>query len=444
MTGYSRSEALDREGDSILNLLDKESRKPLAFTPFRRFLDGEKNDPYPTGVYLKSRSGETTLVKGHISRVRNGEGEVMGYIGNFSDVGSYDSLMEQLNHLQKQEAIGQLASGVAHDLNNMLGGVMGAAELMELELGTLEDPRPFHEMIDIIHLAIENARELTDNLLLFGRKGSIASVPVDVGEVAEKSASIAKRTIDKLITIKMELDPEKLIVRGDSTQLQNALLNLILNARDAQPRGGLIEIRAGKRLLTREYCQDSPFPLTEGEYVDISICDKGTGLGLATVESTVRSHKGAIEIYNCKEGGCCFHLLFPRSEGGVGGNGGDGAKGILPGVSVLIIDDEKNIRTTTSRILEDRGFRCVSAESGSAGLEYLNSHPREIDIILLDVAMPGMGVRKSNVRSIAFIPNCRFCLFPDSTGAGIFPRGFPASSESPLTGKSCSGPLLLF
>ncbi len=100
---------------------------------------------------------------------------------------------------------------------------------------------------------------------------------MDGGEVAEKSASIAKRIIDKLITIKMELDPEKLIVRGDSTQLQNALLNLILNARDAQPRGGggLIEIRAGKRLLTREYCQDSPFPLTEGEYVDIAICDKG-------------------------------------------------------------------------------------------------------------------------------------------------------------------------
>jgi len=417
MTGLSRSEALGRDGDELLDFMDKETQAPVSFAPFREFRNNGEAFEYPTGIYLRDRSNGLTLISSHVSEVKGKDGLLLGYIGSFYDVGPYFTIMEQLSHLQKMDAIGQLTSGVAHDLNNMLGGVLGAAELLEQQLKETKGGEGCREMLDIIFYSAENARELTANLLSFGRKGRIISTSVNMGEIVEKSVALARRTMDRRISIKIDLEDRDMMVSGDPAQLQNALLNLMINARDAQPEGGSIDILSRSRYLNRRYCDSSPYPLEEGEFIEVSICDrgpgigkeirekifqpffttkekgKGTGLGLAAVDSTVHSHGGALEIIDREGGGCCFHLLFPLiiDHSNRKPDGGRESWSHLKGRSVLVIDDEGIIRTTSRLMLEEEGLKCTAVGSGEEGLEKIRDRNASWDLVLLDVVMPGMG-----------------------------------------------------
>ncbi len=324
-------------------------------------------------------------------------------------------LTEQLHQSQKMEAIGKLAGGVAHDFNNALGGIMGAAELLKIE-GTSPDEQ--REYLDMILSAGDRAADLTKKLLLFSRKGANVSSAVDCLKIANDTVSLLKHTINKNISVSVENRAIQTSVIGDDSLLQHAIMNMGINASHAMPNGGESMFSLENLELDAEYCEVSPFEIFPGEYLEISIRDtgtgmppeilsrifepffttkelgKGTGLGMAAVYGTVQEHNGAITVYSEVGAGTVFHIYLPvttetvrreiTSEPIVTGSG-----------TILVIDDEELIRITASAMLRTMGYRVILATNGQEGVNTFAETKDEIDLIILDMIMPVMGGREA-------------------------------------------------
>jgi len=416
MTGWHREEARNRLAGEILSFEDKETKLPLDYNPFSEILTGSVSHKFTRGINIKNRKSGKTLVMNSTSLIHGEKGEILGAVGAFRDISEFDSLTEQLNHTHKMEAMGQLAGGVAHDLNNMLGGIMGAADLLKLELFD-EGISKYDDLIGIITNSTLNGRELTSNLLAFGRKGSILSTPVSINAVIEKTAAMAERTIGREYNLETEIKSDNLYIIGDPSQIQNALLNLILNARDAQPEGGTISVIAESICVEKDWCRDCELKLPDGNYVRVCVKDrgsgispdlqkkifepffttkaegKGTGLGLAAVYKTAISHQGRITVESRPGEGSTFNLYFPQVQ-----NYAESGKtaAVEPSLrkgtkTILVIDDEPMLRTTISMMLDQCGMISLQAESGEKGLELFREKNGSIDAVFLDMVMPGMN-----------------------------------------------------
>ena len=203
LTGWSNKEATGRQADQILRFLNKKNLQPFEYNPFLRILQGGAGLLPPQGVLLRSRKGGERSVADSTSPILGPDGEILGLVGIFKDMTEYESLTEQLTHTHKMEAIGKLSGGVAHDLNNMIGGIMGATEVMESRLAKEGDTR-YDKLLAIVRGAAENARELTGNLLAFSWKNKLLSTPVSAKEVVEKTLALAKRTVDKRVGLELK------------------------------------------------------------------------------------------------------------------------------------------------------------------------------------------------------------------------------------------------
>ncbi|HNV72799.1 MAG TPA: ATP-binding protein, partial [Candidatus Ozemobacteraceae bacterium] len=248
------------------------------------------------------------------------------------DVTEVKRLQEQMHHVQKLDAIGQLAGGVAHDFNNMLTGILGSAECLSLELDKNQTGR---EYLDMIIEATRRAADLTRNLLTFARKNRLEMTEIDVHLVITNSVKLLQRTLNKSVKIETSLDNRNPKIRGDASQLMNALINLGINAGHAMPDGGTLKFSTREVMLDEVFCQASSFDLRPGIYIVVSIedsgtgispehlphifepffttkeKDKGTGLGLAAVFGTVCQHRGAITVYSEPGNGTIFHVYLP-------------------------------------------------------------------------------------------------------------------------------------
>lgn len=340
-------------------------------------------------------------------------------------------LQEQLNHRNKMDAIGQLAGGVAHDFNNMLAGIMGAAELLCLPKRNLDEKGK--EYVDVIMQASERAADLTSKLLAFGRKGKTASTAVDVHSIIDDTTSILNRTIDKKIRISVRKDAGNNMVIGDNSGLQNALMNIGINASHAMPDGGEIQIETENIRLKKAYCDASPFEIEPGEYIEIEIRDtgcgipleniqkifepfyttkeqgKGSGLGLSAVYGTVQDHHGAINVYSEVGGGTSFHILLPCSEESV--NYKQTATEMLVGSGqILLVDDEEIIRITGESMLKEMGYQVLLAENGQEAVEIFQNQHAEIDLVIMDMIMPEMNGREAFIKMCEIDKNCKVII----------------------------------
>jgi signal transduction histidine kinase len=318
---------------------------------------------------------------------------------------------EQLRHSQRMDAIGQIAGGVAHDFNNMLGGIIGAAELLGTRLPDDEKARKYHELIV---KSAQQAASLTQKLLTFARKQPQASLTFDIHDSIKEMTSLLGSTIDRRIRVETKLEAKPSLVEGDPAQLQNAFLNLGLNASHAMPDGGLISISSQTVDLDEAYCRTSHFHIEPGTYVQVEIRDtgcgippenlqrifepffttrergKGTGLGLAAVYGTVKQHHGAINVYSEVGRGTSFHILLPLS-------GATTPEPVVPPTvqpghgRILVVDDEDVMRDTARAILEDLGYEVQDVEDGLQALEMFAKAPESIDLVLLDMIMPRMN-----------------------------------------------------
>ena len=415
--GYSLHELVPVTMDTWNSLVHPEDL-PRFEAEFEKHLSGVA-DHYECDVRLQHKSGHwvDVLDRGKVFEWAE-DGSPLRVIGTEEDITKRKQVEDQLRQSEKMQAIGQLAGGVAHDFNNMLGGIIGASELLNKQLAKNDKAVKFTDMITN---TAERAAELTDKLLAFSRKGKSVSTPVDIHGSINEATAILERSIDKRITLNSKLEASCHEVIGDPSQLQNTILNIGLNARDAMPDGGDLTITTENVELNEKYCQSSSANLSPGNYILISISDtgtgiprdivdnifepffttkeqgKGTGLGLAAVYGAVREHKGDVRVYSELEEGSVFHIFLPVQKHSISSQASTSE--ITPVVSrgqtILLIDDEDIIRTVGSHTLEDMGFEVILAENGEEGVAMYREHRYTIDLVILDMVMPRMNGREA-------------------------------------------------
>jgi two-component system cell cycle sensor histidine kinase/response regulator CckA len=343
-----------------------------------------------------------------------------------------------LRQSQKMEAIGLLAGGIAHDFNNLLTGIMGYADLLATSLppGT-----PDAEAVQIIRETALKAADLTRSLLGFARKGKLEDSPVDVHTVIRDVHSLLERTLPRNIRIRKELQANPPTVMGDATQLQQVLLNLCINARDAMPDGGTLAIRTCNVLLDERFCSRHP-GTAAGWYLQAEVEDtgcgipsptmqhlfepffttkaigKGTGMGLATAYGIVHNHGGCIDVQSEEGIGSVFRVYLPLAT-----NVDVPVKPIeLPPVRghgrILVVDDEDVVRQVSVDILRRLGYEVEESISGDAAVQWYAARPAELrpDLIVMDLSMPGMDGIQALTALKRIDPDVRAVL---STGFGL-------------------------
>ncbi len=326
-----------------------------------------------------------------------------------------DRLHDQLRQAEKMQVLGQLAGGIAHDFNNQLTGIMGYSEL--LQTGRRDDPLVQDAAQAILQCA-QRSRDLTAKLLAFARKAPQQLKPVDMHPVVREVAAILERSIDKNVKLHVELVAERSQVQGDPSALQNALLNLAINARDAMPEGGTITIQTEVIEAANVKAWDGSAPEGQGEYLAIRVRDtgvglspeamghlfepfyttkpvgKGTGLGLPAVHGTAVAHQGTVEVESQVGQGSTFSLLLPLDEGNHAQPLAPDVGVIPPGSRVLVVDDERSVREVVRVTLEQAGCEVVTAAEGTAAIELFRNRRGEFDLVLLDMVLPGMDGTK--------------------------------------------------
>ncbi|MDD2851000.1 MAG: response regulator [Desulfuromonadaceae bacterium] len=332
----------------------------------------------------------------------------------FLDVTEQKRLEAQIRQTQKLEVIGQLAGGVAHDFNNMLTAISGSAELM---VRHVKDDQHAMKLLGSIQQAASRSADLTRQLLAFSRKEHKNSVPICIGTTITDVMALLERTIDKRITLETHLCASNDLIAGDPALLQNALLNLGVNARDAMPEGGVLSFATANVELGEDQCSATGFSISPGSYIEISVSDtgvgmtqdvlqhifepffttkeagKGTGLGLAAVFSTVTDHHGSITICSEPGSGTIFKLYLPLSDEVAVENAHIGAVTHGSG-GILLVDDEEILRDVGQTMLEDLGYRVYLAEDGVQALEVYAREKNNIALVILDMQMPRMGGRE--------------------------------------------------
>lgn len=324
----------------------------------------------------------------------------------------------QLMQSRKLEALGQLASGVAHDFNNMLFAILVNAELLKSSLVNDQDSL---NNIDTIIMAASRSAELTRKLLDFGRGGNtkVKYEYFDIHPALDDASSLLSGTIGRKITIRIDKGATGSTIPGNYSQLVNAFINMGINSSHAMPDGGEIDFITRDAVFNREECEQSPFDLMPGEYIEIEIRDngvgipendlpmifepfyttkeqgQGTGLGLASVYVTVLEHRGAITVESKVNSGTSFHIYLPRKTD-QNENKFDLVDGdVTCSGTILLVDDEYVIRKIVKDMLVDLGYNVIVSENGAEALEIFKNRGALIDLIILDMKLPVMDGHKT-------------------------------------------------
>lgn len=360
---------------------------------------------------------------------------------SFLDVTETQALEAQLLQAQKMESVGTLAGGIAHDFNNIMQAISGYTQLMLWDRGP-EDPDYLN--LRAIEKAANRASKLTRQLLTFSRKVPSALKPVNLNAEIEAVRAILVRTIPKMIRIECHLDPDVSTINADRPQIEQVLMNIAVNASHAMPDGGRLIYETRNVELDRTFCLAHP-EAYEGPHVLLSIADtghgmdtetrlrvfepffttreigQGTGLGLAMAYGIVKSHGGYIHCESVPGQGTCFTLYFPalRKVQAQAGNKTD-KKGNAPSGSetILVVDDEKVVLDLAETMLKRFGYGVIRAENGEAALAVMAERAGKVDLVILDLNMPGMGGQNCLEALQA-----RFPAVPVLVASGYSPNG---------------------
>ena len=363
-----------------------------------------------------------------------------------------EALQSQLIQAQKMEALGTLAGGIAHDFNNILAGILGYTELalMEARNGRAT-PNELEEVIKFTG----RAQELIRQIMTFSRKMDFALRPIDLNQVIVETVPLLEHTIPKMISVQVSLAQNLPLVDGDATQIEQMLLNLASNAKDAMPEGGKLILETELATITQEDA-DHRLDADPGEFVLMSVSDtgrgmdkatvshifepfyttkevgKGTGLGLASAFGIVKSHGGRIECYSELGHGTTFRIYLPalpphdqsaavqfeESDDVVGGT-----------ETILLVDDEAALREIGSRSLRAHGYKVITAGSGEDALARYKQGGAYIDLVIMDISMPGMGGHKCLRKILKLTPEAKV-IIASGYARGMQHRDVMASGAS--------------
>lgn len=322
-------------------------------------------------------------------------------------------LEQQHQHSQRLESIGRLAGGIAHDLNNLLTVILNSGELLSMDIDFQGEDK---EYFDAIVNSSEQAKELVAQMLAFSRKQHLSIALVDVNSIVREFEVLIRSTVPEDIRIKLSLTDEPTLVRADSNQIGQVLMNLMVNAKDAMPEGGEIVLATNRTAPSPE---DSENP---HGWVQLSVSDNGsgmseevrdnifepffttkesgggTGLGLSTAYGIVRQHGGEIEVDSEPGQGTTFRIrlaVAADSDSGVDVAAELGTEITRTGTeTILLVEDNESVRRTTCRVLEANGYQVLEADCGAGALSWIERHPEPIDLVVTDVIMPNMNGRE--------------------------------------------------
>ena len=370
------------------------------------------------------------------------------------DVTAQKNIEAQLQNAHKMEAIGTLAGGIAHDFNNLLMSINGYAALM---LYDLEKRHPHFDLLKRIEAQVRSGADLTKQLLGFARGGRYEIKPIDVNAVIDKTSSMFSRT-KKELSLHRKFQPDLWSIEADQGQIEQVLLNLFVNAWQAMPKGGDMYLASQNIVLDENSVK--AFGVTAGRYIRISVTDtgsgmdektkkrifepffttkemgRGVGLGLASAYGIIRGHNGFITVYSEKDKGSTFNVYLPASDKlpeAAPPVEKQAAKGVE---TILIVDDERMILDVAGEILKKLGYSVLEASEGREALSLYRDRKQEIDLIILDMIMPGMGGAEVFEELKAVNPDVRVILSSgyslNGTAAGIMAKGCRSFIQKPF------------
>ena len=410
LTGWAREELL---GQDWFERFVPAPNRPYVRQAYADILRGSAQFLHFENPIL-TRSGEQRHISWDNTVQRDAAGEAVATVSLGADITERLEMEERLRQAEKMEAIGQLAGGIAHDFNNQLAGVLGYADMLA---SRLEDA-DLNRYARNIKRAASRAADLTRQLLAFGRKGKYLSIPTDMHKVVGEVVELLRRSIDKRIEIRQCLAADPATVLGDPTQLQNVLLNLALNARNAMPEGG--ELTFATRVVGVESeAAASGVPI--GRYLEIGVTDtgtgidaetqkrifepffttreqgEGTGLGLASVYGAVHNHRGTIRVQSEPGHGSTFTVLLPLLEAPRVEERREAPASTCAEARILVVDDEPIVRDLTADMLRSLGHQVTTCENGEDAVSYYRRASEQVDLVILDVVLPKMGARDTFV-----------------------------------------------
>ncbi len=420
LTGYAESEVLGRN----CRFLQGTDTDPEAVAQLREAIHAGRDCTVEIRNY--KQDGTPFWSEVSVSPVKDDHGRLTQFVGIQSDITARRNLEGQLLQSQKMEAIGQMAGGVAHDFNNLLTIILGYSEML---LDALSPDDRLRSLVEEIQKAGERSASLTRQLLAFSRKQVLAPTILDMNEVVRDTEKMLRRIIGEDVHLKTVLHPQLDNIKADRGQLEQSLLNLAVNARDAMPRGGKLTIETANIELDPSYPQTHS-GVRPGHYVLLAMTDsgegmtpevkqrifepffttkapgKGTGLGLAVVHGFVKQTDGHIEVYSELGHGTSIKIYLPVFEGAPRAVSSRGnAAGTPTGTeTILLVEDEEAVRAFSRHVLQGCGYHVLEASNGDEALRIVAKYPETIHLLLTDVVMPGMGGRKLAEQLIALRP----------------------------------------
>jgi len=407
--GWPRSEWVGRSFVDLMEADDVEKARAL-------FAGALRGDPLADAVLrFRSREGAHVIAEVHASP-RHRDGRVTGVHGIVRNITDRVRLEEQLRQAQKMEAVGRLAGGVAHDFNNLLTAIAGYSDLLLLDLAE-SDPR--RSDVEEIKKQTERAAALTRQLLAFSRRQVVQPRVLDLNAVVRGAEKLLRRLIGEDIHLVTRLDPDLGAVRADAGQLEQVVMNLAVNARDAMRGGGTLAVETANVTITASRRLPEQAPMPPGRYVELRVSDtgvgidegtrrhlfepffttrdtgKGTGLGLATVYGIVKQSGGFVWVDSAVGEGSTFTVDLPFVDEPVQAAEAApaGPADVRGTETVLLVEDESAVRAIARETLRARGFKVLEAQNGEEALRVAEGTPGAIDLLLTDVVMPGISGR---------------------------------------------------
>lgn len=416
ISGYTAEELEAREGAwrSVIHPDDRETVERDAAALLQR----------PTSIVqayrIITKDSAVRWVEDRKTSVFSPEGRFEGIRGILTDITERKLLEDQLRQAQKMEAVGQLTGGLAHDLNNILTVVIGNAEVMA---DALPADAALQEDLTELLAAAKRGAMMISRLLQFSRRGMLAMRPVRPGAVVRDLGAMLRRLLPETVRLELaDATGDSDMVLADKGAMEQMLMNLCTNARDAMPEGGTLRIECERTLLDEGYHATHPW-VTPGAYVSVAVTDsgtgmdeetkrklfepffttkpasKGTGLGMAMVYGLMKQHKGMVHVYSEPGQGTTIKLYFPAAPEpaleAAAPRGVIDPKQVAGGTeTILLAEDEPAIRRTTKRALEGKGYTVLMAEDGEEALELYGEHKDRIALLISDLVMPKLGGRQ--------------------------------------------------
>jgi PAS domain S-box-containing protein len=406
--GYAPEEVVGKH----ISLLTPSDRPNEIREILQKIVSGESIDHYESVRVTKS--GERLDVSISVSPLRNAIGEIVGASAIARDITAQKRGEAQLRQSQKMEAIGRLAGGVAHDFNNILGIINACTEFLRDRIDPAAEPSVY---VENIRKALERGTALTKQMLAFSRTTAVQPRLLDLNERLTEISKLLRPLLGDDVEILIVPRSPSAVIEADPGQLDQIVVNLAVNARDAMPRGGKFILETGAVKFDEDFAEQHQ-AMPAGKYVLLAVSDtgsgmneatvsrifepffttkeagKGTGLGLATVYGIVKQSAGHILVYSELGQGTTFKIYLPNAEHKIGLGSKSEVETVSPkrhGTTILLVEDDEIMRSLTRQLLQEHGYTVVEADDGKSALEWVESHPGPIDLLLTDVLMRRMS-----------------------------------------------------